>query len=315
MFELLQHISSLASFAAHRAQRERADGVVLRELTAVPLPLPAGLELEWLGTAGYRLSCEQHTLFIDPYLSRVPLRAVLRGERALPDRPLLERLLGGISGKVAGVLVGHCHFDHALDVPAIARHFGASAYGSASLVRLMELHGLGESAVRVEPHRRYELGPFTVTFVPSEHSKLVLGHRVPFDGELTCEHLDALSPAAYKCGQVWGIRIEVGGTSFYHQGSANLLDDEIPRRPVDIFLAGIAGRRFTRDYWSRILGRLEPKVVVPSHFDDFFRPLGAPFGFSTNVNLAAFPDEIRKVSADFTLASLPVSSMSATPSS
>ncbi|WP_394846893.1 MBL fold metallo-hydrolase [Pendulispora brunnea] len=309
MLDVLRHISSLASFAAHRTQREHADGAVLRELSAVPLPLPAGLELEWLGTAGYRLSYEQHTLFIDPYLSRVPLRTVLRREPALPDEPLLERMLGGISGKVAGVLVGHCHFDHALDVPAIAKRFRTQAYGSTSLVRLMELHRLGESAVSVEPHRSYELGPFTVTFIPSVHSKLVLGYRVPFEGELTCEHLDALSPGAYKCGQTWGIRVEVAGTSFYHQGSANLIDDEIPRRGVDIFLAGIAGRRFTRDYWSRILGRLDPKVVVPSHFDDFFRPLGAPFGFSTNVNLAAFPDEIRRVSADFTLASLPVRSV------
>jgi len=307
--DIFRHISSLASFAAHRAQRERADGAVLRELEAVPLALPAGLEVEWLGTAGYRLSYERHTLFIDPYLSRVPLRTVLRRERALPDARTIERLLGEIPGKVVGVLVGHCHFDHALDVPAMAKQFRTCAYGSTSLVRLMELHGLGGRAVSVEPHRRYELGPFLVSFAPSVHSKLVLGQSVPFDGELTCEHLDALSPSAYKCGQVWGIRIEVAGTSFYHQGSANLLDEEVPRRGVDIFLAGIAGRRFTRDYWSRILRRLEPKVVVPSHFDDFFRPLGAPFGFSTNVNLAAFPDEIRKVSSDFTLASLPVPRM------
>jgi hypothetical protein len=52
----------------------------------------------------------------------------------------------------------------------------------------MRLHGLGERAVEVEPNRRYELGPFTVTFVPSLHSKLLLGFAVPFDGELTCEH-------------------------------------------------------------------------------------------------------------------------------
>jgi hypothetical protein len=71
-----------------------------------------------------------------------------------------------------------------------------------------------------------------VSFVPSLHSKLLLGYRVPFDGELTCEHLDALS------------------------------------------------------------------------FDDFFRPLDAPLGFSTNVNLAALPDEIAAVSSDFRVAAL-----------
>ena len=82
----------------------------------------------------------------------------------------------------------------------------------------MRLHGLGDRAVEVEPDRRYELGPFTVTFVPSLHSKLLLGFAVPFDGELTCEHLDALSPSAYKCGQVWGIHIEVAGYDLLSPG-------------------------------------------------------------------------------------------------
>jgi hypothetical protein len=135
-------------------------------------------------------------------------------------------------------------------------------------------------------------------------SKLLLGLKVPSDGELTCEHLDELSPTAYRCGQVWGIHVEVGGITFYHQGSANLLDEEIRHRGVDVFLAGIAGRRFTEDYWSRVLGALQPRVVLASHFDDFFRPLDAPAGFSLNVNLAAFPEEIDAVSRDFTTAAL-----------
>ena len=58
----------------------------------------------------------------------------------------------------------------------------------------MGLHGLAEQAVEVEPYRTYELGPFEVSFTPSVHSKLMLGLAVPFDGELTCEHLDGLSP-------------------------------------------------------------------------------------------------------------------------
>ena len=93
------------------------------------------------------------------------------------------------------MLVGHTHFDHAVDAPAIARRFGCKAYGSDSLVTLMGLHGLAERAVEVEPYRTYELGPFEVSFTPSVHSKLLLGLAVPYDGELTCEHLDALSPA------------------------------------------------------------------------------------------------------------------------
>jgi L-ascorbate metabolism protein UlaG (beta-lactamase superfamily) len=140
----------------------------------------------------------------------------------------------------------------------------------------MGLHGLAHLAVEVEPYRTYELGPFEVSFVPSAHSKLLLGLAVPFDGELTCDHLDGLSPGAYRCGAAWGIRIEVAGISLYHQGSANLDDRELGSEPVDVFLAGVAGRGVTPHYWERILPKLDPRIVVPTHYDNFFSPLGRP---------------------------------------
>lgn len=302
--DLAHQIASFARFAANRGERERDDADAMRELSARPLELARGLELEWLGVAGYRLSYEGETIFIDPYVSRVPLSSVLRRAPALADRTMHERFVRP-SGRVVGVLVGHTHFDHAVDVPAIARRYDCRAYGSSSLVNLMRVHGEGERAVSVEPDRRYELGPFTVTFVPSAHSKLLLGLAVPFDGEVTCEHLDGLSPSAYRCGQVWGIHIEVAGMTFYHQGSANLIDEALRHSGVDVFLAGIAGRGFTRDFWARILPRLQPRTIVASHFDDFFRPVDAPMGYSMNVNLAAVPDEVAAVSGDFTVATLP----------
>lgn len=284
------------------ASRDDADA--LRGLEAVGLALPRGLELEWLGVSGYRMTCEGVSLFVDPYVSRVPLRSLLLRRTALPDAAPLERWIRP-RGDVAGVLVGHTHFDHAVDAPAIARRYRAPAYGSASLVRLMQLHGLGGLAVEVEPYRRYELGPFVVSFTPSAHSKLLLGRRVPFDGELSCDHLHGLTPGAYRCGQVWGIRIEVAGMSFYHQGSANVVDAALRNEPVDVFLAGIAGRAVTPRYWERVLPRLDPRVVVPTHYDDFFKPLGGELGFVHRVRLETVPDEIHAVSRDATLAALP----------
>ena len=302
--DLFGHLASFARFSVTRGERERHDQQAMRELERQPLELVRGLELEWLGVAGYRLGYEGHSVYIDPYVSRAPLSSVLRRTPALADPALHERLLRP-PGSVLAVLVGHTHFDHAIDVPELVRAHRCAAYGSSSLGNLMRLFGLGEQAVEVVPHRRYELGPFVVTFVPSLHSKLLLGYAVPFDGELTCEHLDALSPSAYRCGQVWAIHVEVAGMTFYHQGSANLIDDAVPRGGVDVFLAGIAGRSFTRDYWARIVSRLQPRTIVASHFDDFFRPLDAPMGFSTNVNLASFPDEIAAVAGDLAVATLP----------
>jgi L-ascorbate metabolism protein UlaG (beta-lactamase superfamily) len=304
VLEPLRHVGDLAKARATRRSSERDDGQTLAELQRRPLDLPAELEVEWLGVSGYRLTCERQTLFVDPHVSRVPFRDLAFRRPALPDPTSLDRFVSA-PGKVVGVLVGHTHFDHAVDAPAICQRFGCNAYGSDSLVNLMALHGLAERTVEVEPYRTYEMGPFEVSFTPSLHSKLLLGLAVPYDGDLTCEHLDGLAPNAYRCGQVWGISIEVAGVRFYHQGSANLIDDAIRERGVDVFLAGVAGRSFTRDYWKRILPRLDPRAIVPTHYDNFFRPLGRRLEFVANAKLAELPEEIGLVSSDAFLAALP----------
>jgi L-ascorbate metabolism protein UlaG (beta-lactamase superfamily) len=253
--------------------------------------LPAGLELQWFGTAGFRLAYEGTTVLIDPFFSRRPLKTTLRSRPFLCDTEVVDRIVPAADA----VLVGHTHFDHAVDVPHIARRHGCDVYGSSSLRSLMHLHGVGSHAVVVEPHQRYEIGPFVVSFTPSIHSKLLLGLKVPSEGEFTCDCLDDLGSGQYRCGQVWGIHIEVAGISLYHQGSANLLDDEIKARGVDVFLCGIAGRVYTRDFTRRILRALDPKVVVAHHHDDFFRPVEAPMAYSFNVNLGGFVDEVAAV--------------------
>lgn len=272
----------------------------LADLESTPLGLPTGLELEWLGVAGYRLTYEGVSILVDPYVSRVPLRSVLLRRPALPDERVIDHYVK--AGPVAGILVGHTHWDHAVDAPALARRFDAPAYGSESLAHLMRLHG--RSGVVVEPGRRYELGPFVVSFTRSRHSKLLFGRKVPFDGPLTCEDVHALSPGAYRCGAVYGIRIEVAGISLYHQGSADLDDAALAREPVDVFLAGVTGRQVTPRYWERILPKLDPRVLVPTHYDDFFRPLGTPLKLIRKVDLERVPDEVRAVSRDATVAAL-----------
>jgi L-ascorbate metabolism protein UlaG (beta-lactamase superfamily) len=299
----LGHLTALLAYVPRRKVQAAADAATHRDLAWSRSPragdLPAGLELAWLGTAGFRFTYQGQHLLIDPDLTRLPLSAVLMRRVVPADAGRLAALPDPLA-----ILVGHTHFDHALDVPALAARAGCPVYGSASLTRLMKLHGRADLAVAVEPHRPYEIGPFTVSFAPSRHSRLAAGLWTPADGELTCEHTDELTPSAYRCGQVWGIHVAVAGTRFYHQGSCDLVDDEIRHRGVDYLLAGIAGRRFTPRYWERLLRRLEPRVVVPHHFDDFFRPLGADLAYSLNVNLAAFPDEIARVSRDFEVRTL-----------
>lgn len=294
---MLAHLASGLAYLA-TARRQQISDRLTSEQLAAPLPLPKGLELRWIGTAGFRIAYQGVTLWLDPYVTRLPLADLVRRRVVPADEAAIERTVD----RADAVLVGHTHFDHALDVPAIVRRTGAKAFGSASLDHLMRLHGLTSTIAL--PHTPYEVGPFRFHFVPSVHSKLQLGLGIPYSGELTCDHLDHLTPQAYRCGQVWGICIEVAGMRFYHQGSADLLEDEIKDRGVDVFLCGISGRRFTPHYVERIVKALAPQMIVPTHFDDFFHPVEAN-RFSFNVNLTGFAEEVRHASRELPLHVLP----------
>lgn len=300
----LGHIGSGLAYLATARRQHTSDQLTARQLAWDPArsPLPPGLTLTWFGTAGFRLSYQGTVIWIDPYVTRLTLGELVRRKVVPPSATAVERWIDAADA----VLVGHTHFDHALDVPAIARQFGCRVYGSTSLHHLMGLHGLAEQAVVVTPHADHHVGPFRFHFVPSLHSKLQLGLGIPYSGELTCDHVDHLTPQAYKCGQVWGLFIEVAGIRIYHQGSCDLLEDEITDKNIDVLLAGISGRRFTKGYFQRIIGAVRPKLIVPTHYDDFFVPLGQPSKFSFNVNLTGFGDEVRAATTEVPIQTLTV---------
>src|SRR5262249_25057469 len=148
-----------------------SDRLTARQLAWQERTLPPGLDVTWFGTAAFRFAYQDTVLWIDPYVTRVPFRDVALRRVAPASDAAIARWID----RADAVLVGHTHFDHALDVPAIARRTGCPVYGSRSLEHLMGLHGLAAQATVVEPHRRYEVGPFRFHFVPSVHSKLGLG--------------------------------------------------------------------------------------------------------------------------------------------
>ncbi|MCE5289763.1 MAG: MBL fold metallo-hydrolase [Nocardiaceae bacterium] len=298
-----RHAVELAHYRMTKSQHHRADLAALAKLEKVPVELPTGLEIEWLGVAGYRLTYGGQTLLLDPFVSRFPLKDLLLRRTVLPDPDRIADF--DPHGKVVGIACGHAHWDHSLDAPAFARRFGCPVLGSISLANQMRLHGRSDQSVIAEPYRRYELGPFEVSFTPSVHSKLVLGLSIPMDGDTDVQNLDQMTAQNYKCGQTWGIRIAVAGIVIYHQGSADLIDDAVRDHDVDIFLAGIAGRNFTPQYWNRVLPRLRPKVIVPMHYDDFFAQVEEPISFLPQTSLDSVAAEIKAVLPGAIVAALP----------
>lgn len=231
----------------------------------------SGIEITWLGTAGFAIAYEGHVLLVDPYLTRASLGqcvwAPLRADAALARR---------LTPRADAILLSHTHFDHALDTPEIARQTGARVFGSHSAIHLCRAHGLPESQLHcVEvvpggPPSEAEVGPFRLRFWPSAHSAFLLG-RVPFPGDIAdCTDVP-LRTEAYRCGAVFGAEIEVGGKRLFHVGSAELVERHWRVKNVDLAMACVAGWTTTERYPERLVAALSPGAVLLHHWDNFLR--------------------------------------------
>jgi len=236
-------------------------------------PWDAPVHVKWLGTAGYEVRSGAHVLLFDPYVTRASLaRCILA--RLEPDHARIARY----TPRADAIIVGHTHFDHALDVPAIAKATGATVFGSRSAALLCRSQGVAEARIDVverpagsAPVER-EVGPFRLRFHASAHAPLLLG-RVPAPGEIAdCTDVP-MRADAYRCGAVFGVEVIVGGRTIFHMGSAELLDASLGKLAVDLLLLTVAGWTSSDRLPERAVRAFSPRAVLLGHWDDFTSPM------------------------------------------
>jgi len=202
----------------------------------------------YLGTNGYQFELDGHALLVDPYFSRVDLLSIALGAHLQPDMPRVAEGMRHVAPKIDAILVTHGHFDHLLDVPTVMSRTHARLIASASVANLAKRAGAPSAdAVTAGDVRR--IGPWKIR----------------------------MRPADWICGEPLAFLIEVGGQRIYIDsgGTPALLP---PHDRVDLAILGMA----LSDSRARLpvaLECLQPRYILPSHQDNFFRPLDAGFQF------------------------------------
>lgn len=262
---------------------------------AEPSPA-AGLALQYLGANSLSVSDGQTRLLIDPYFSRpaLSLLGVALGgrQRVIPDRTRIRQILraAGIR-QTEAILVTHAHYDHALDVPTVARELARFQerppviIGSESVVNIGRGWGMAEGHMlavgpKTGSDQSLALGDFHLTFLPSQHIGLPIA-GVPFPGHIDAPLSQPARVSAYKAGQVFSLQLVHPLASLLIQGSAGfLLDQErVPR--ADCLVLPIGGvdlqtSQWREEYLTRVITSADPASVLFSHWDDYHRPLDKP---------------------------------------
>ncbi len=79
-------------------------------------------------------------------------------------------VLNGQKDSADYIFVHHTHFDHAADVPYIAKKTGATVVGTESLANILRAHGIpNKQIITVKGGEDYSFGSFSVKVLPSLH--------------------------------------------------------------------------------------------------------------------------------------------------
>jgi L-ascorbate metabolism protein UlaG (beta-lactamase superfamily) len=256
------------------------------------MPARTPLRLTYLGAAGWIITDGRITVVLDPYLSRVRFSGRPYGQAdataAKNDiRPVVRMDAVPISdtaaldthvSKADYILLSHSHFNHAMDMPYIARKTGATVIGTESAGNVARAGAVPEAQIlTVRGGEDYQFEGLGVQVIPSLHS--ALGEKRYFNAGIVARNVTGtLKLKDYAEGGTLAYMVRLGGHAVLFLGSMNYIEREMSGLRPDVALVPAARPRLEiRDYTRRLLLALgRPKVVVATHWDDQGLPFGAP---------------------------------------
>jgi L-ascorbate metabolism protein UlaG (beta-lactamase superfamily) len=223
----------------------------------------ATIEFRWLGVAGIELRANGQTLLIDPFLTRFPLWRMWFG-CVHSDR---ERIAKEIP-RCDFVLATHAHWDHLMDVPEVVHNTNAMALGSSHTCRLLAASGVETAQIQeIGAGDKLTLGEFQVEVLPAKHMT-ILGLPM-LSGPLPTRLQPPLRAGDYRMDRCFSFLIYVAGQRLLDWCSVH----PEPAVPAEVLFA----RPYqTHPFFEALLRDVQPRLVIPTHWDDFFRPLSKP---------------------------------------
>lgn len=244
--------------------------------------------LTYLGVAGWQLTDGARALLVDPYFSRVDVKD---GSAPLPpDEAQIARYA---PARADAILVGHSHYDHVLDVPAISRRTGAVVIGTESTFNVAAASGVPSSHLRVARGGEvFEVGPFSVRTIRALHSLIGMPNEM-IPREVTMP----MAADAYAEGGTLQYLVRFEGRTVLFIGTANFIESEVEGLRPDVAVIAVGLREKIPDYSCRLMRALgKPPLVLANHFDAHWKLLGPEqmgIGEDARASLARFPDEVR----------------------
>ncbi len=285
------------------------DRPLLRDVNWPPYPeyeLRAdAVTVTWLGVATLLFDDGDTQILIDGFFSRPSVADIVFGVAVQSNAVQIDYILNEYQMRtLAAIIPVHSHFDHAMDIGAIANRSSASILGSESTAQIARGAGVPDDQIVIaEDGSEYVFGNFTVRMIASSHAPIGWGGSVPYAGEIE-QPLELPAPiSAWREGKSYSIVITHAQGTTLIQGSAGFLPGTLDDVGADVVMLGTGGldslgRDYTEQYWLALVTATGAKRILPIHFDDFTRPFGdvelSPRVLDNFVAVAGWLNEIRE---------------------
>jgi L-ascorbate metabolism protein UlaG (beta-lactamase superfamily) len=153
-----------------------------------------------------------------------------------------------------------------MDVPEIAERTGAAVIGSANVCELMRTFQIPERQIRgVHAGEEIDLPYARVKVIPATHPRIP-GYR---SGKLKQNLKPPLHLRDFRMDDCYSYLIEFGKIRLLIWSSISA--QNVQRAEV-VCLRAVASAK----WYGAMMDEIKPKLVIPTHWDELFRPIGEP---------------------------------------
>ena len=236
------------------------------------------VRVTFFGTTSLLFDDGETQLLIDGFFSRPSFFKAVFGKLKTNQQLVDEILANQKISRLKGVFTSHSHHDHAMDSAYIAKVTNCVLFGSLSTINIGRGADLTENQMTQFEHgNEFKLGNFSIKILNAKHSPQA---RIIADAgqEIRNPLKQPARIRAFKEGGNFDFVIKHGEHTMVVKSSCNYIQNALDNVRADVLFLGVTGltnqnANFQEEFYKHVIKATNPKLVIPMHWDNFFRPL------------------------------------------